>query len=866
MAKTGTVLLFLAMLLAGTSFSQSQQQEEVLLAFRHPAIGNVYINSYYDYSNKQIFLPIVELFSLMEINFQSDTKSFALSGNYISQNNPYSINLQTMQIILGKNSYQLSPDDFRIGYMDFYLNPAVFEKVFGLNFTVSIMHLTMSLETNYNLPIQERQAREKARSRMEESYTMREDFPLEYDRKRNVLGGAMIDYSLNANVSEQAQNFGYNFTGGAEVLGGDLQGSINGFTDNFGNSVLNTSGVRWRYAVRDNNYFSGLTVGQMSTSGLQPMYIKGVAISNDPIEPRHMYETYLIDGNTEPESEVEIYINERLTDYKRADELGYYRFNVPVTYGTTRVSLRIYTPSGELSIVDKQLQVPFTFLPRGVVSYNLQAGLSEYAWADSLQDQYVAHGNIAYGLSKWLTASAGAQHMGDKTNPVDMFYYGTLSARIAQQYLFSLDAAPDAFYRLTGSVMYTNNLSLNFIYTKFDGNGIFNPRNAIEEISSNIYLPFTIFGASAGMRFSGEHSRLPFGSNTRYRTDLNTRLGRINLRLNYRDNMFSSNESNYFGEGLLTSALTYTISRSPGLPLYVRGMFVRAQAQYNVRQNVMQTGEIQLSRTVMKTGRLNLGATYNLQIKTLYAQMGLTLDLNKVRSTTSVNTINENVTVRQSLTGNIGFDAPNQKLILSNRQQVGQAAAAIIQYVDNNNSGKYDSGDERLPYRGVNIDRTTNMVVGSDSILRLNQLQSYYLYNLSVNRNAIPDPTLVPLRNEFSFIADPNQYKQIEIPFYRGGIVEGTVLIERSGEQYGQGGLRILVQGKNNAFEQTVRSFNDGGFYLMDIPPGIYNVSVDSAQLGFLNVKQIKPVEFEIKVLAEGDYIEGIEILLKDGE
>jgi hypothetical protein len=511
--------------------------------------------------------------------------------------------------------------------------------------------------------------------------------------------------------------------------------------------------------------------------------------------------------------------------------------------------------------------VPFTFLPSGVVSYNIQAGLTEYAWTDSLQEQYVEHGNIAYGLNRWLTVVAGAQHIGNDFNSDNLFFYSTLSARIAKQYLLSFDAAPNAFYRATGSVMYPTNLSLNGVFTKFDGEGIFNPRRATEEISANIYIPLTLSKTSIGMRLNGEHTRLRSGSsNTRYQTDLNARIGKTNLRINYRDNIYSSGADSYFGEGLLTTALTYTISRSPGIPVYVRGMFFRMQAQYNVHENWLQNTELQLSRTVLKTGRLNFNATYDVQTRILYTQIGLTLDLKKVRSTTTFNSADNNVSLLQSLTGNIGIDAPNKRVVLNNRQQVGQAAAAIMLFVDNNNSGKYDEGDELLPYRCVNIDRTATIIIGKDSIIRLTQLQSYYKYNLSVNRNAIPDPTLVPLKDQFSFIADPNQFKQIEIPFYRGGIIEGFVLIEKSGQQQGQGGLRINIKGKNNNYVQTVRSFNDGGFYVMDLPPGTYALEIDKAQLGFLNAKQINPIEFEIKALSEGDYIEGLEIILTEVE
>ena len=343
-------------------------------------------------------------------------------------------------------------------------------------------------------------------------------------------------------------------------------------------------------------------------------------------------------------------------------------------------------------------------------------------------------------------------------------------------------------------------------------------------------------------------------------------MGPVNLRLNYRDNLFAAPEDIIFGRGLLTTALTYTISRSPGIPVYVRGMYLRAQAQYEVRRNLLQNCNLEVSRTVFKTGRLNIGASYNVQTDKFYTKVRLTIDLNNLRSATTLNSVNKDISLSQSFTGSIGIDAPNRHIDLGNRQRVGQSAASIIQYIDNNNSGSYDEVDELLPYRGVNIDRTATMKVGRDSILRLSQLQSYYKYNLSVNRNAIDDPTLVPIKNDFSFIADPNQYKQIEIPFYRGGIIEGIVRVERSGKQYNQSGLRLIIKGIDSQFEQVVRSFNDGGFYVMELPPGKYTLAVDPAQLGFLKVKQSTPYEFEIKALAEGDYIEGIEIILRQDE
>jgi len=839
------------------------QQEDVMLSFHHQTVGNYYINSIYDSKNDAVYLPVIELFSLLEINYQPDVKNFTVRGNFITSENPYIINLTAMQAQLGKKSYPLTPEDFRLGELDFYLSPKVFEEVFGLNFTVNIDQLILSLETSQTLPIQERKAREQARQRMEGTETNKLDFPLGYDRKRSIYSGTMIDYSINADYSANALNLGYTFTGGMELLGGDFQGTVYGSHSTQGYNFLQADGLRWRYAIRDNDFISGIMAGQTSTTGLQPLNIKGIALTNDPIEPRQMYETTVVDGTTEPESEVELYVNERLTEFKRADELGYYRFNVPISYGSTRISLRIYTPSGQIIVSDKQMQVPFTFLPKGIVSYNIQAGQTENYGLDSLGEQWIAHGNVAMGLTNWLTGTVGTQFLGNSLNPDNLLYYGSLSARVAKQYLLNLDAAPKNFYRLTGSVIFASNLSMNFIYTRFDGESIFNSYKATDNLSANVYLPIRIKGFSSGFRIGGEHYILPNSTQTTYRTDFSARIGKADFRFNYRDNFVKSDNNTNFGQGLLTGTVTYTLARKPGIPVYVRGMYLRAQTLYNVRDKQMLETEFDLSRTLFKTGRIDASVVYNHQTSSFNTRFGLTLDLNTLRSVTSAYTSGKKFAARQTLTGSLGWDIPNEILVPSNRQQVGRAGAAVLLFVDNNNDGHYNAGDQLLPYRGVKLDRTTNMLVGRDSILRLTQLQSYYKYNLSVNRNAIPDPTLVPIKDNFSYIADPNQFKQIEIPFYRGGIAEGAVFVERDGKVIGQGGLRLVLKSVDKDFQTVVRTMSDGNFYVMDLAPDKYTMEIDSIQLGFLNVKcEPEKVEFEIKALAEGDYVEGLTINL----
>ena len=845
-------------------FSQASKDEEVMLAFRFPAIGSVYVSSILNDQAKQSYLPITELFNLFQINYEPDIKNFTVRGTYLKADNPFEINLSKMQIKLGKQVYSITPDDFRIGNVDFYLSPAIYEKVFGLIFTLNVDYLTMTLVTDKKMPIQEKNEREEKRNKISSDQPNKEDFPLAYKRARKIVGGAMVDYALNGLASSTSQSFGYTFTGGMEVFGGDIQGTVVGSKTNNMPNYLQTSNLRWRFAVRDNPFFSTFTLGQLSTTGLMRQQIRGIAITNDPVEPRKNFDAYVIDGHTEPESEVELYLNDRLISYMRADELGYYRFNVPVSYGTSRLSTRVYTPSGEVKLTDRELQVPFTFLPKGVVSYNLQGGTIDNSVSQITSDKYVGHGDLAMGITKWLTALIGADYSTSRLWKSTPFMYGSISSRIAKQYLITADIAPVSYYRASGSVMYPSDLSINIIYSHFLHKDIYNPLGAIDDIVGSIYIPINILGLSAGLRLGGQQTELLGSTTTKINIDLSSRIRQFNLRLNYRDAFSHFHNAVFFNENSLTTSLTYTIARVPGIPIFVRGTFIRAQAFYDFRIDKIVQTDLQLSRTLFRNARLNASIGYNYQQKYFSTEVGFTLDLKSVRSTTTFNSLGSLAAIRQSLNGSIGVDARNGKLEPSNREQVGRSAVSVVSYVDNNNSGTYDKGDEILPYNSVTLDNPVTSGVGKDGVLRLSQLQSYYRYNLKVNRNAISDPTLVPLNGEFSFVTDPNQYKRIEIAFYRGGIIDGKVLIDRPAGMEGQGGLRLLIKGVSSKFELTVHSFSDGGFYAMDIPPGKYTLEVDPAQLGFLGVTCPQgALKFEIQALSQGDYVEGQKIILE---
>ena len=169
-----------------------------------------------------------------------------------------------------------------------------------------------------------------------------------------------------------------------------------------------------------------------------------------------------------------------------------------------------------------------------------------------------------------------------------------------------------------------------------------------------------------------------------------------------------------------------------------------------------------------------------------------------------------------------------------------------------------------MPAKAVRLDRSANILLGSDGLLRITQLQSYWKYRIDIDLAALPSPNLAPKLKSFSFIAEPNRFRAIDIPLYQTGIIDGTVFIEKNGVQQGLGGLRLILVKEGDPEEIQIRTFSDGGFYFYGLLPEKYILKIKLKQLEFMQVDSNPgQLEFEIKALADGDYLEGLTLVLR---
>jgi hypothetical protein len=854
-----------------SAFAQKKPDGEVLLNFNYPAVGNVYLNGVF--FGDVAYLPLGEVLSLLYIPAEKTASGKGLQGAFPSKNEGWAIDPITNELTVKGKSRDLDADKYYIGELDLFLHPDYFQELFGITFTVNTYALSVSMTSTNPLPIEERQKRETIRQQLQNRLNKEESSaPLLYSRNRKVLGLGVFDYNLNYTNTNVGNNLGLSFNAGMELLGGDFQGTYQGNL-NQGNLLSNFVGLRWRYVLKGgmqperNAGIASISIGQISTTSFSNgANLLGVSITNNPVIPRLELDSFVIDGTTAPDSEVELLIGGQLVDFTRANEVGYYRFNAPVTYGTVRLSTRVYTPSGEVIIQDRQIQVPFSFLPKGFVGYNVQAGLPQFT-SDSLGTGLVTHADLAYGLTSTVTVRAGVDQ-GNIFGEQEIYPVFGLSARIFQQYLLNIDALPDRYYRASGSVFYATNTSINAQFTEYNPNSALNFRGQVRDANLNTFFPLKLFGKFGGFRLTGERIWFDTGEGVNnYQIDFNSQINRVVFRVNYRGGrsslLISENPiQNQFG--LFTTSLTYTLPRAPGIPVYVRGMFLRGQYRYSTLLKRSESISLLLSQTLFKTGRFTLGYDRQIALNQSHFQVGFLIDFNSLRSSTQFSKRTEGYSALQSFSGSLAYDPTGNTVIPSNRDQITRSGVTVRLFIDTNENELFDPGEEIVPAKAVRLDRSANILLGSDGLLRITQLQSYWKYRLDIDIAALPNPNLAPKLKSFSFIAEPNRFRPIDIPLYQTGIIDGIVFLERDGESQGQGGLRLILLKDGETEGQVIRTFSDGSYYSYGLLPGKYTLEVDPQQLEFMQASSNPgKLEFEIKALADGDYLEEMNIILK---
>ena len=665
------------------------------------------------------------------------------------------------------------------------------------------------------------------------------------ERTHPLFKFGMADWSLIATEESAGKTeVRANLNLGAMIAGGEATASLN--YDSRIPFEEKRQYYSWRYVNNDLNYMRQVIGGKIHTNSVATIYdpVVGVQITNTPTTFRRSFGSYTLSDQTEPGWIVELYVNNVLVDYVKADASGFFTFKVPIVYGNTMVKLKFFSPWGEESTREQNINVPFSFLPANTLEYNVSAGFVE----DSKFSKFT-RADLNYGVSRRLTVGTGVEYLSSISEAPFMPYFKaslmiTNNLLMTGEYVHGVKTGGALTYRLPSNLQF----DLKYMYYVKDQEAInFNYR---EERKAMVSLPLKIKGFTSYNRFTINQLVLPTSKYTTGEWLFSSSIFGVNTNLTTYALFVGKNKPYVYSNLSLAVRLPARIVFMP-------------QVQYSYTRNTFLTAKLRIEKPVFDRAYVNLSFERDFRSQVNMAEVGFRYNFSFAQTGLSARSSNRKKTFVQYARGSIITDTESPYLKAENRNNVGKGGLMIIPFLDFNSNGKRDPGEKGAPglnvrANGGRVDKTEN-----DTTIAILGLEAYTSCFIELDPNSFYSIAWrIPFRT-MRVMVDPNIIKNIEIPISIAGEASGFVKIKRNGEERGLG--RIIVNFFNKRSELVTRALteDDGYYSYFGLAPGEYYTSLDTNQLSGLGMTFAPDsLNFEIAAIIDGDMVDGLDFML----
>lgn len=818
---------------------EEEQYESFVLAIDFDKIGRKSFFALYNDTQDEIYLPVQEIFEFLRIYHQSSEQGKVLTGYLNNENHTFIIDFEKKIISFNNQTFTTDHKSLIYDTGALYMTSKSLEEIMGFNISFNFRALSARMGAEFEFPLVRYLKLENARANLN-----RMNGIMHYDdtipRKYQMFKAGMIDWSLSSMQGLFDENR-IGIAAGAEILGGEASAWFI-YSDVFG---LNRNQQRyyWRLANNNSKLIRQIQVGRIYnhtiTSLLHP--VDGITITNAPSTVRKALGNYLISDHTEPDWLVELYINNILVDFTTADASGFYRFDVPITYGSTRVMLRFYGPNGEERTQERNFYMPYNFLPAGEVDYRITAGYV-------LNGHYSPFGRaeVNYGLTKGVTIGAGLEYSGTITGNSPFIPFLSASIQPFNRMIIIGEYA----HKVRKSVMINYTMPSNCIielnHTRFDKDQTAIIFNYLEENSARISFPFISKKYSGFVRGGFrqfKYSNFVFNSGE---TSLSGFIGRFNANL-----------ANFISWTTVSSPYVYSnLSMGYRMP---RNLNLRSSVQYSLSNNQWIGWKVEAEKQISRRGLLAIG--YEQNVKTGYnsINLGLRFDFSFMSAFTSTNFTNNRIISSQNARGSLAFGSGNRYIHADRQNAVGRSGVSVYPYVDINHNAIMDENEPIAENMNVRSKGGQMITRSKDNILRLTGMEPFVEYGLILDELGFDNLSWRVAQQNVLVTTDPNQFKQIFIPVTPMGEVHGRIVDETDTEI---GRILVNVFNSEKSLVAKTQSEDDGYFSYLGLSPGQYHLEVDSLQLSILNMTADR-IEFTINPSIEGDITDVGKIVLR---
>lgn len=817
-------------------------------------------------SENGAWVELNSLFELLNFAINVNNEKLTAKGWYISPDNEFDLNLTDKTVRIKGNSYSLNEQDYYIDAGDLFVDYDLLNTWFGLNIQLNYSSLEMGFSPNIKLPIEKKLAREK-RSFYTGSQNNTPTLPWKPSPYK-AMSSPVADVQLSYTATNNNNTFNYAILGSQDLAYFNSEYYLAGSNGD----LLKDSRLSFNRENAEGNLLGPLNATSIEFgdvlatqigSRFKGNYARGVKVNNKPLYKEVNSNQITLTGAVQAGWDVELYRNNVLIDQQLSLPDGRYLFeNIDLLFGTNTFELIFYGPQGEVERKVEEYLIDGNSLERGDGFYELsftQQG-----------EQLLNSGNTVVGEKGWLLSGRYEKGI---TNYFSV--YTGISA------LKSDEAESLTNYALGSNLSLLNRVLVNFDYEQ----------NSLEEKDLRLSTRSELLGQSVRLSvrktsqlqsqtqqsksfnnlnsyelfFSGNLMENPYGrlsyQNTANYTDSDfqdsiTMFGNI---LNYtaggyafNNNLQWADNNRFFGSSRLQKR------------------FGLLGTRFGINYSLEPTSEItsyetEFSRSLTSNLQAELKLTHELKTEVKFAELGLNwqTDLFSLNSNVNYDT-DDNWRVGLFGRFSFGFDNKNNDYFINRRSLVQSGSLMVHVYLDENNNGIYDDGEQNL--EGVKVKGLQNYrraVTDKNGMALLSGMPANLTTDIVIEPGSISEPFLVTANDGFSITPRAGFVEYMEIPLNHSSELEGTVYKQDeqgSSEVQPFATIKLLdKQGKQVA--QTQAAY-DGYYLFTDLRPGEYKAVIDDE---FKQRKSLKDTQqVMVNLPAQGEVVMGVDFELKE--
>jgi hypothetical protein len=767
----------------------------------------------------------------------------SIEGFYKTKKNTYVIDFSVPTAKMKKIITPMTTEDFLFRDSVIFLNKDFINKFFKLDLRYYKRRLLVEMPRVGDLPKVKYIEQARRRERLAKNVITLPPPEITIDRSFSIFDGGRLAYNVRSRFEKSlspTRNFNFNFGGG--LLGGDLSLRYYGTQRKF--RSYNQFRGRWRYPIFNEPLLRQIAIGDLVTKGFSANLVRGIEISNRPLQQRYLFSHDDVEGYFSPNTDLELRSTQGEYQYTRTDSTGKYYFNLPLYYGQGRTVLQSSDPWGLEESEQFRFNLPVSLVPPGKVEYSILGGKSRYG-----NKRYTGNAHVQWGVTSNLTVGSTFDYF-DEPKMRSKFYPSITSiARITSGILLDVQSTPLAYSSAKLLCIFPSDLEIRANAFYYADNFYFNPSRLKSKFELFTQLPLSNWN---GISMTLGQSNL---SNYQYRN------ADISLYFHTRvlSPRFSSSWFWRVNNGV-NSLLTHRSLADVSLNLPL-GVFVVGEASYNHVRKELELIGISINKVFFNS--LQVGFSHYRVPAFGYNITSLRIQYNFPFVRLSSGVSQNGPRYREyyaGATGTVDFSTRPFFVLAENRMNnLGFGGLKIRPFFDDNSNGIFDPEEEETKIGKIlfnNMSRDSRVISMPISAGRLMRLPSYENYDISLDPQSLENPTWTPTIGVVRVSTEPDRIKEIDIPLVIGGTVRGMIKVQDT--KIPAEGIKVILRAKNNGNEKKyiVTTFSTGEYEFSTIPPGKYRIELDDSQLLQLGYK-VQPLGFDIAVRssAEGDLI-----------